>query len=607
MWENVSVTPPERTDGSGAGARRRARVACALTVGDRTFTGFSRTFDESGVQLLIPAAHDSSELRVTDHGRLRLDLPDGALIDSPVEIVWRDFDDRDVDGSHVIGLGAKLYVEDARHGDQLREFIDNYRYVVLVVGGTDAYRSLTTTALTPEYDVVAARDSAAMFSCLDHREVTVLILAPTVDGASPLELIEQLNTRYPRSHATRIVLSSAPTVRELRELINRGNIFRSLDLDGDVCTLLAAVHVAADRCVFAAENERMAGELARTKLWLQRENAFLRQRLTGIAGFDKIIGTSEPLREALVQLERIRRTDAPVYIHGETGTGKELVARALHAGGPRAEQPYVVQSCAGMTETLLQSTLFGHRKGAFTGADRDHRGVFLEADGGTLFLDEVAELSHATQGMLLRALQEGEVTPVGATRQIHVDVRIISATNKDLREEVAVGRFREDLLYRLVVLTVHLPPLRERAGDIPLLARHFLDMYCEHYSKDVPGLRPEVIAAFETYPWPGNVRELANEIERLVVLTDDNRKIEASMLSPHILPSRLAKRSAASRSRSPVMRELENLDYDTAVARFERALIESAILAAGGSITRAARRMGIERSRLGKLKKRFSI
>jgi two-component system response regulator HupR/HoxA len=384
------------------------------------------------------------------------------------------------------------------------------------------------------------------------------------------------------------------------------DIYRSLDLNTDAATLQTAVRAAADRYALGADNECMAGELERPRRGLERENAFLRQRLTGVDGFDKIIGQSEQLRDALRQLERIRRTHVPVHVHGETGTGKELVARALHVGGPRAKLPYVVQNCAGMTDTLLQSTLFGHRKGAFTGADRDHRGVFLEADGGTLFLDEVGELSPATQGMLLRALQEGEVTPVGASRPIKVDTRIISATHKDLREEVSAGRFREDLLYRLVVVTVRLPPLRERQGDVALLAGHFLDMHCERHGKNAPGFRPDAISALETYSWPGNVRELDNEIERIVVLAEDGEKIGLEMLSSYIVGARPVGPGGTSTLPDSWL-ALQDLSYDAAVERLERALVERAITAEGGSITKAAKRIGIERSRLGKIKRRLGI
>jgi transcriptional regulator with PAS, ATPase and Fis domain len=221
-----------------------------------------------------------------------------------------------------------------------------------------------------------------------------------------------------------------------------------------------------------------------------------------------------------------------------------------------------------------------------------------------LFLDEVGELSPATQAMLLRALQEGEITPVGATRPVKVDVRIISATHKDLREEIKAGRFREDLLYRLVVVTVTLPPLRERHGDIPLLARHFLDLHCEHYAKNIPGIRPEVIAAFEAYGWPGNVRELDNEIERMVILADDGQKLGLESLSPHIAAN-APRRGRA--STAPFTEQIRGVPYDVAVEQLERKLVEGALEAANGSVTKAAEHLGIERSRLGKIRKRLGI
>jgi two-component system, NtrC family, response regulator HupR/HoxA len=597
------VSTIERAQSERRPRRRHVRIHCSLVVGGREYSAFTRNVSGVGVYALVrEASVDTFE--PGQLVRLHLALPDdGSSLDCAAEIAWTDAEDRDIDNAPSVGLGLRLFVDDTQTGRRLQQFVDQFRYAILIAGGAPADRARYHDLLSLEYGVSIATTSSDVFAMLEHREVAVVLVLPDFVEGTALELLDAVHAKYPHLTAARVVLSRTTSVDELRRLINLGGMFRCLSDEMDDTMVLAIVREAVDRYALDAENARIADELARTHQLLERENAFLRQRLTGVEGFDKIIGHSSQLRTALAQLERVRRTDAPVYIHGETGTGKELAARALHAGGPRSARSYIVQNCAGMTETLLQSTLFGHRKGAFTGADRDHRGVFLEADGGTLFLDEVGELSPATQAMLLRALQEGEVTPVGATRPLKVDVRIISATHKDLREEVKAGRFREDLLYRLVVVTVTLPPLRDRHGDIPLLARHFLDLHCEQYGKNIPGIRPEVIAAFEAYAWPGNVRELDNELERMVILADDDQKLGLDSLSPHIAAN-APRRGRASTAPPDQMR---GVPYDVAVEQLERRLVEGALEAANGSVTKAAEQLGIERSRLGKIRKRLGI
>ena len=231
-----------------------------------------------------------------------------------------------------------------------------------------------------------------------------------------------------------------------------------------------------------------------------------------------IIGQSAGMQEMLELVRTLAPSEATVLIQGESGTGKEVVAKALHLNSLRAEGPYVAVNCAAITESLLESELFGHEKGAFTGADKRHDGFFLRADKGTIFLDEVGEMPLPMQAKLLRVLQEREVLPVGAGRPLAVDVRIVTATNRELQEEIAQGRFREDLYYRLNVITLSLPPLRERGDDVPLLCDYFLSRFAEKNRKNVKGFTPGAMDALIRYPWPGNVRELENTMERAVVL-----------------------------------------------------------------------------------------
>jgi len=235
-------------------------------------------------------------------------------------------------------------------------------------------------------------------------------------------------------------------------------------------------------------------------------------------GFAGIIGVSPRMQEVFRLLKLVAPLEATVLLLGETGTGKELIARAIHQGSPRGGGAFVVVNCAALPETLLESELFGHERGAFTGADARKEGRFHLAHGGTLFLDEVGELSLPLQGKILRVLQSREFEPLGSSRTVKVDVRIIAATNRNLEDMVRQGRFRDDLFYRLNVFPIVLPPLRERPQDVPLLAGHFLKLYGEKNRREVRGLAPEALEAFRHYPWPGNIREMENVIERGVIL-----------------------------------------------------------------------------------------
>jgi transcriptional regulator with PAS, ATPase and Fis domain len=250
--------------------------------------------------------------------------------------------------------------------------------------------------------------------------------------------------------------------------------------------------------------------------------------------FDGIVGRSRAIRQAIALAERAGQTTATVLLQGETGTGKELFARAIHDCGPRARGPFIVLNCAAVPETLLESELFGHLRGAFTGAERARRGLFEEAHGGTLFLDEVGETSPGVQGKLLRVLQSGEVRPLGSDRVHRVDARVVAATNRDLNAEAAAGRFRADLFYRLSVLPLSLPALRERPEDIEDLALHFLRRLGAQEGRPPPAFGPQALELLRRHPWPGNVRELQNEIRRLVLTIAPGERVEPCSLSPWI-------------------------------------------------------------------------
>ena len=355
--------------------------------------------------------------------------------------------------------------------------------------------------------------------------------------------------------------------------------------DGDLAILRDISRALAVAVANALANE----EIRKLRDQLQQENIVLREQLCRVQKFDEIVGDSPPLRRALDAVEQVAATDATVLIAGETGTGKELIARAIHHFSPRAHGPLVKFNCAAIPHTLLASELFGHERGAFTGAVARRKGRFEQANGGTLFLDEIGELPPEMQVMLLRVLQEREFERLGGGETVRVDVRIVAATNRDLAEDVRAGRFRSDLYYRLNVFPVHLPPLRERVEDIPLLTSHFATKHGERFGRAISRIDRRAMNLLASYHWPGNVRELENVIERAVILSRNGTlRVERD-----ILPSAVAAGSVNERLQTQ-----------------EREAIESALRASHGRIsgpTGAANALGLAPSTLEFRIKRLGI
>ncbi len=326
-------------------------------------------------------------------------------------------------------------------------------------------------------------------------------------------------------------------------------------------------------------------------------NRRLTQELDKKYGFPNIVGESRVMEDILALVQRVAGSRATVLITGESGTGKELIARAIHQCSNRAAKSFISVNCAALTETLLESELFGHERGAFTHAVAMRKGRFELADGGTLFMDEVAEMSQGLQVKLLRVLQEMEFERVGGVRTIKVDVRVVAASNRDLKEEVEAGRFREDLFYRLNVVHLHLPPLRQRQEDIPLLAGHFIKKYVQENLRDKTRITPEALKVLIQYAWPGNVRELENVMERAVILCSNN------VISPQDLPAELA--PAPAESRLDIDRFIPlNTPLPEALDGIEEQMIRRALEKSGQVQVRAAELLGITKSLLQyKLKK----
>lgn len=363
-------------------------------------------------------------------------------------------------------------------------------------------------------------------------------------------------------------------------------------------TAIDAVNFGADRYVI--KGDRLLDELrpavrqAAENIALKKETGYLRRELRRLTGLDHIIGASAKMRAIFDLIENIAPQSSRVLITGESGTGKELVARAIHENSARAKEPFITINCGAFPETLLESELFGYMKGAFTGANENRRGLFQAAHGGTLFMDEIGNMSVTMQVKLYRVLQEGKIRPLGSTEELDVDVRVIAATNKNLEEEIAEGQFREDLYYRLSVIPIHLPPLRDRREDIPLLVRSFLDRYVKTMNKQIEGVEPEAMRLLEMYDWPGNVRELENTIERAIALEASRR------ISVEVLPERIqsyhqdavahagGNGSGNGNGNGHLALPPEGINLEDYIQQVERSYLLAAMESSGGVRTKAA-------------------
>jgi len=338
---------------------------------------------------------------------------------------------------------------------------------------------------------------------------------------------------------------------------------------------------------------------------LMLENIYLRQELQEKYGFHNIVGKSKRMQEIYRVIAKVAMTDSTVLIYGQSGTGKELIARAIHFNSPRREKQFVPVDCAALSENLLESELFGHVRGSFTGAVTTKPGLFEVADGGTVFLDEVGNISLSIQAKLLRVLQEREFTPVGGTKAKKVDIRLIAATNKDLEKMIKEEVFREDLYYRLNIVPIYLPALKERQEDIPLLAVHFLKKYAEEMGKTIRGFTPEAMEKMMKYPWPGNVRELENVIERTVVMIED----EMVRMEHLILPGQQDKEILENQipMTSEELKEIKKQVREKAVEEIERAFVINALERHQWNVTRAAAEVGMLRPNFQALMRKYNL
>ena len=474
--------------------------------------------------------------------------------------------------------------------------LDVKRYPILVVDDEQDNLDAFRFNFRKSFDILTASGGAEALQILEDKEVAVVVTDQRMPKMTGIELLREVRTRQP--DAVGIILTAYTDVDVLVEAVNLGQVYRYITKPWDAKEVRGVLQYAIERYHLHRENRRLAAQLA-------EYTGYLNQQLHGEFDFGNIMGDSAALREVLSKVEQVAPTSSTILLRGETGTGKELVAHAIHINSPREHKPFVRVNCAALAPGVLESELFGHEKGSFTGAIARRPGRFELADGGTLFLDECGDLPMEVQIKLLRTLQEREFERVGGAETIKVDVRVVSATNRNLEQMIEDGEFREDLYYRLNVFPINLPPLRDRLEDLPVLVQHFVTKFARQMGTQPAPVAPDALARLREYNWPGNVRELENIIERAMILArgaplgiahlDFGRRGQTTGTSTPsgpvaaVAPVAAAPASAlADDGKSLAERLLDS----------ERKEIVAAVDKSRGNIASAARTLGINRSTL---------
>ena len=453
----------------------------------------------------------------------------------------------------------------------------------------DEVRSLEALrrALEEDFTVFMARSAEEALAVLRGEFVQVVVCDQRMPGQSGVEFLKRVRADWP--DVVRIILSAYIEAESIIAGINEAGIWQYLMKPWRPDQLLLTLRSAVDAYRLQQENQRLSLELRESPPLLRQRVESRRRQVREQFAMDRLIRTpTSPLNAVCELAGRVAPHDVSVLVTGESGTGKELLARAIHYGSSRGDKAFVVENCGALPDQLLESELFGHKRGAFTGAYEDRIGLFQQADGGTIFLDEIGETSPAFQVKLLRVLQEGEVRPLGSPRPLSVNVRLISATNRDLEADVLAGRFREDLYYRLATVTLLSPPLRDRPMDIPLIAEGLLTRSMQELGCNVRGFAPETIRVLENYRWPGNVRELRNEILRMLVLGRE------SWLGPELLSPRVRMNGGAE-ARAGAADDIGDGSLKERIERLEARMVREAMSRHGGNKSRAARELGLSR------------
>ena len=458
------------------------------------------------------------------------------------------------------------------------------KFSILVVDDEDSVRNRCVQLLQKRnYNVQGAEDGEQALFLIKKNEFSLVIADIRMPGLSGIELLERIKEIRPETEV--VMITGYGTVDNAVEAMKLGAydyITKPFDVDR---LLKVAEHIE-------------------TTFSLKNEIGDLKDQLKRVSGRDDFVGVSEEVQQIFALVQKISPIDCNVLIEGETGTGKGLLARTIHSSSPRRDYPFVVVDCAAVTESLLESELFGYTKGAFTGAYANKEGFFKVADKGTMFLDEISELSTSLQGKLLRMVQDHEIIPVGGTKPIKVDTRILAATNKNLEQLVKKGEFREDLYFRINVVKIDVPPLRRRKDDIAPLTHYFLDKFKKRFDRNDRVLDPSVLALFQQYEWPGNIRELENVVQRIVITASQKR------ITVRDLPERMQTKRPASEAETTCCGPL-NMDFAEARKRcldeFTRQYLLDALKSYQGNISKTAKEIKVQRPSVQRMLKRYRI
>ncbi|MBU0529197.1 sigma-54 dependent transcriptional regulator [bacterium] len=471
---------------------------------------------------------------------------------------------------------------------------------ILIVDDEQHVLNSINRTLRHDYNIILSLDGKSALQVLREQEISAILADQRMPGLTGSEFFLEAIKIQPDT--TRVLITGYSDIKAVIQAVNDGQIFYYIEKPWELDDLKLIMARAVERYQLIKKNKELLHELEVTNQQLSIENIVLKKDVEQKYNFSNIIGESKAMQDVYDLMKKVIPTNTTVYISGETGTGKELIARAIHFNGPRKDKIFAAQNCAALPDTLLESALFGHTKGAFTDATSDKKGLFEVADGGTVFLDELSDTSPALQQRLLRVIQEGEFQPVGSNKTIKVNVRILSAANRDLLRLVQQGKFREDLYYRINVFPIHIPPLRDRVDDIPLLANYFLNKYMIQAGKNINGFSDNALKYLLSIKYPGNVRELENMIQRAVILTGNEQILSLNLLQtgwtesqkPHIPLSD----NSSDISEIPLPKRVEEL---------EKKYILQSLESNRGNISKTAAELGLSRVGLYKKLKRYNL
>lgn len=465
---------------------------------------------------------------------------------------------------------------------------------ILVVDDQQEILNMMRRLFQREYNVLTSLSGTSALTLLKENRVSLILCdqrMPEMDGVTFLKKAMAL-----QPEALRIMVTGYADIDASIAAVNKAEIYQYISKPFEPEALRLVVRSAIEKYNMAVQNHALKEQLIATNKKLEIENKQLKNDIAQQLEMGNFIANSPAMHRLFKLIKKVVQTPTTVLLLGETGTGKEMLAKMIHYNSDRSTRPFIAQNCGAIPDTLLQSELFGHVKGAFTGAVNDKKGLFELANNGTVFLDEIGDTSAALQVGLLRFLQEGEIKPVGSNETIKLNVRVIAATNRDLLQDVKDNKFREDLYYRLNVFPLNIPPLHQRREDIPELIRFFVKKYADRIAKKIPSIDQEVLTALSTSEFPGNVRELENEIERIVTLTDENQPITTEYLSERFFETK--------HNRAAL---LSFTELKPAIAHLEQTLITDALQKTKGNILKAAEILGISRVGLHKMLKRHEI